>query len=53
MYSSPHFGGCKYTNNFLFINKNIEIQRFGLLITCRLLLTLTKRTTLWKPTGNG
>ncbi len=40
MYSSPLFGGCKYTNYFLFINKNIEIQCFGLLITPGLLLTL-------------
>ena len=30
----PHIlGGCKYTNNFLFINKNIEIQCFELLIS--------------------
>ena len=33
MFISPYFGGCKYTNNFLFINKNIEFQRLGLLIT--------------------
>ena len=33
MYITPYFGGCKYTNNFLFINKNIEIQCIGLLIT--------------------
>ena len=33
MFISPYFGGCKYTNNFLFINKNIEIQRLVLLIT--------------------
>ena len=34
MFITPYFGGCKYTNNFLFINKNIEIQCFELLITC-------------------
>ena len=33
MFISPYFGGCKYTNNFLFINKNIEFQHFVLLIT--------------------
>jgi len=33
MFISPYFGGCKYTNNFLFINKNIEFQCLGLLIT--------------------
>jgi len=33
MFISPYFGGCKYTNNFLFFNKNIEIQYIGLLIT--------------------
>ena len=35
MFISPYFGGCKYTNNFLFINKNIEFQYFVLLITFR------------------
>ena len=34
MYITPYFGGCKYTNNFLFINKNIVFQHFVLLITC-------------------
>ena len=33
MFLSPIFGGCKYTNNFLFINKKPEIQHLGLLIT--------------------
>ena len=33
MFHSPNFGGCKYTNNFLFINKNIVFQHFVLLIT--------------------
>ena len=33
MFISPYFGGCKYTNYFLFINKNIEFQHLGLLIT--------------------
>ena len=33
MFITPYFGGCKYTNNFLFINKNIEFQCLGLLIT--------------------
>ena len=33
MYITPYFGGCKYTNNFLFINKNTEIQCLELLIT--------------------
>ena len=33
MFVYPIFRGCKYTNNFLFINKNIEFQHFGLLIT--------------------
>jgi hypothetical protein len=33
MFISPYFGGCKYTNYFLFINKNIEFQRLVLLIT--------------------
>ena len=39
MLFTPYFGGCKYTNNFLFINNNIEIQYFELLISspkCRL-----------------
>ena len=34
MFITPYFWGCKYTNNFLFINNIIEIQHFGLLITC-------------------
>ena len=34
MFVTPYFWGCKYTNNFLFINNIIEIQHFGLLITC-------------------
>ena len=33
MFFTPYFGGCKYTNYFLFINKNIEFQWLGLLIT--------------------
>ena len=33
MFVYPIFRGCKYTNNFLFINKNVEFQRFELLIT--------------------
>ena len=33
MFISPYFGGCKYTNNFLFINKKPEFQHFDLLIT--------------------
>ena len=33
MFITPYFGGCKYTNNFLFINKNIVFQHFELLIT--------------------
>ncbi len=33
MFISPYFGGCKYTNNFLFINKKAEIQHIALLIT--------------------
>ena len=33
MFITPYFGGCKYTNNFLFINKNPVFQCFGLLIT--------------------
>ena len=36
MFISPYFGGCKYTNYFLFINKNIEFQRLVLLITSSL-----------------
>ncbi len=36
MFITPYFGGCKYTNNFLFINKNIVFQHFVLLITCHL-----------------
>ena len=34
MFFTPHFGGCKYTNYFLFINKIIVFQCFDLLITC-------------------
>ena len=34
MFFTPYFGGCKYTNKFLFINKNIFFQHFDLLITC-------------------
>ena len=33
MFITPYFGGCKYTNKFLFINKNIVFQHFVLLIT--------------------
>ena len=33
MFISPYFGGCKYTNNFLFINKKAVFQHFGVLIT--------------------
>ena len=33
MLISPYFGGCKYTNNFLFINKKPEFQHIELLIT--------------------
>ena len=33
MFITPYFGGCKYTNYFLFINKNIEFQWLGMLIT--------------------
>ena len=33
MFITPYFGGCKYTNKILFINKNIEFQHFVLLIT--------------------
>ncbi len=47
MFISPYFGGCKYTNNFLFINKNIEFQYFGLLITsARRLFSRLLRSTL-------
>ena len=50
MFITPYFGGCKYTNNFLFINNNIEFQRLGLLITPYLLhntacLLLTRHIT--------
>ena len=33
MFLSPKFWGCKYTNNFLFINKNPVFQHFEVLIT--------------------
>ena len=33
MFLSPKIWGCKYTNNFLFINKKAVFQHFGLLIT--------------------
>ena len=33
MFFTPYFGGCKYTNYFLFINKIIVFQHFDLLIT--------------------
>ena len=33
MFITPYFGGCKYTNKFLFINKIIVFQHFALLIT--------------------
>ena len=33
MFFTPYFGGCKYTNKFLFINKIIVFQHFALLIT--------------------
>ena len=33
MFITPLFGGCKYTNKFLIINKNIEFQPFEVLIT--------------------
>ena len=33
MFLYPIFWGCKYTNNFLFINNIIEIQYFELLIS--------------------
>ena len=38
MFITPYFGGCKYTNNFLFINKNTVFQHVGLLITPACLL---------------
>ena len=44
MFITPYFGGCKYTNNFLFINKKAEFQCFGVLITSaasNLLLSLS------------
>ena len=37
MFVYPIFWGCKYTNNFLFINKKAEFQCFELLITLFLL----------------
>ncbi len=33
MFVYPIFWGCKYTNNFLFINKKAEFQHIKLLIT--------------------
>ena len=33
MFFTPYFGGCKYTNKFLFINKIPVFQRIDLLIT--------------------
>jgi hypothetical protein len=52
MFISPYFGGCKYTNNFLFINNIIEIQCFELLISfCK--FERFDEKLLWKPTGNG
>ena len=33
MFFTPYFGGCKYTNKFLFINKIIVFQHFDLLIS--------------------
>ncbi len=42
MCSSPYFGGCKYTNYFLFINKKPEFQRIVLLITCGILANFGK-----------
>ena len=33
MFITPYFGGCKYTNNILIINKIAVFQRFDLLIT--------------------
>ena len=33
MFITPYFGGCKYTNYFLFINKKPVFQCFELLIT--------------------
>ena len=39
MFITPYFGGCKYTNKFLFINKNIEFQWLGLLITTEISAT--------------
>ena len=35
MFVYPIFWGCKYTNNFLFINKKPEFQQFKLLITSK------------------
>ncbi len=43
MFVTPYFGGCKYTNNFLFINKIPVFQHFALLITSGLLLAATDR----------
>ena len=52
MFVTPYFGGCKYTNNFLFINKNIEIQYFELLISfCK--FERCDEKLLWKQIGNG
>ena len=52
MFVFPIFWGCKYTNYFLFINKNIEFQHFDLLISFRKFERCDKKE-LWKPTGNG
>lgn len=41
MFISPYFGGCKYTNKFLFINKIIVFQHFALLITALFKLLVT------------
>ena len=64
MFFTPYFGGCKYTNKILFINKIIVFQHFDLLITpvfyatplsCHVRLqgqTLNRSRVrpLWKPT---
>ena len=56
MLFTPLFGGCKYTNYFLFINKKAEFQYFGPLIFSKYILYLSsdkKHSQPWIRTGNG
>ena len=48
MFLSPKIWGCKYTNNFLFINKNPVFQHFEMLITSSYAASLEEISYIWQ-----